>query len=98
MVVTIKDIAEKTNFSIKTVSRVLNNDPMVREGTRTLILDTINSLGYRPNLIARSLRQQKSNMIGFIIPDVLNVSFPMVLYGAKDVFEINGYYSFLGQF
>lgn len=97
MKITIKDIAKKTNFSAKTVSRVLNNDPMVRDNTRAMILETIKKYGYRPNIIARSLRQQKTNMIGFIIPDVLNVSFPTLFKGASDVFEKNGYYSFLSS-
>ena len=97
MKITIKDIAKKTNFSVKTVSRVLNSDPMVRDNTREQILKTIKEYGYRPNIIARSLRQQKTNMIGFIIPDVLNASFPTLFKGASDVFEKNGYYSFLSS-
>ena len=97
MTITIKDIAEKTNYSTKTVSRVLNNDPMVSDKTRKLILDTIKKLGYRPNIIARSLRQQKTNTIGLIMPDILNPAYPMLFKGAADVLEKNGYYTFVSN-
>jgi LacI family transcriptional regulator len=97
MTITIKDIAKKTNYSTKTVSRVLNNDPMVSDKTRKLILDTIKKLGYRPNIIARSLRQQKTSTIGFIMPDILNPAYPMLFKGAADVLEKNGYYTFVSN-
>jgi len=95
MKVTIKDIAQKTNYSAKTVSRVINSDPLVRDSTREEILKAIKELGYRPNIIARSLRQQKTNMLGFIIPDILNPAFPMLFEGATGIFDSNGYYAFL---
>lgn len=97
MAITIKDIAEKTNYSTKTVSRVLNNDPMVSDKTREFILDTIKNLGYRPNIIARSLRQQKTNTVGLIMPDILNPAYPMLFKGAAEVLEKNGYYTFVSN-
>ena len=53
--VTIEEVAELAQVSSKTVSRVLNDEPAVREGTRNRILKAIEKLDYRPNLNARGL-------------------------------------------
>lgn len=56
--VTIQDVAQQANVSIGTVSRVLNERPGVSVRTRDLVLDTIASLGYRPDHAARALSRQ----------------------------------------
>jgi LacI family transcriptional regulator len=70
MKVTIKDVAQQAGVSFKTVSRVLNDDPAVRESTRRKVLDAIDSLGYQPNVLARSLRTQRTHTIGFISDEI----------------------------
>lgn len=67
---TIKDIAKATGFSITTVSRALNNYYDVNEGTRQLIKETANKMGYTPNIIAQSLVQKRSYTIGFIVSNL----------------------------
>ncbi|OYW82465.1 MAG: hypothetical protein B7Z26_03175, partial [Asticcacaulis sp. 32-58-5] len=52
---TINDVARLAGVSIKTVSRVMNNEPNVRSETRTKVQEAANLLHYRPNLLARSL-------------------------------------------
>lgn len=94
MVVTIKDIAIKSGFSIKTVSRVIN-DKLVSIETKRKIQKVIDELGYRPNFIARSLKTRKTNIIGFIIPDITNPSFPEIVRGASDYVSGKGYYVLL---
>lgn len=64
--VSIKDVARLAGTSFKTVSRVINNDPAVREETRARVLEAIEELGYRPNSAARTMRSQRSGVIGFI--------------------------------
>lgn len=65
---TIKDVAAQAGVSHQTVSRVINNHPLVSELTRAKVQQAIANLGYRPNLAARSLPSRRSYVIGFIIP------------------------------
>jgi LacI family fructose operon transcriptional repressor len=71
----IKDVAQLAKVSTATVSRVLANKPHVRPALRQRVLDAVDALGYRPNLVARSLRAQKSNFIGLIVADIRNPFF-----------------------
>ncbi len=87
MRVTLKDIALRGNVSAKTVSRVINNEPMVSRETRAKIKKIIDKLGYQPNFIARGLKKGKTNTIGFIVPDIVNPAFPELVRGATDVFN-----------
>jgi LacI family transcriptional regulator len=62
--VTIQDVANLAKVSPKTVSRVINNEPLVRAETRSRILQAIEQLNYRPNLNARGLASNRSFLIG----------------------------------
>ena len=64
--VTIKDVAKQAGVSIKTVSRVLNEDDNVRESTMEKVNQAIAALGYKPNLHARKLRKQMSYMLAVL--------------------------------
>ena len=66
--VTIRDVARKAGVSPGTVSRVLNNSPLVNEETRGRILQVIEELHYRPNLIARRLSLGKTLVVAVIVP------------------------------
>ncbi|MFS1524285.1 LacI family DNA-binding transcriptional regulator [Microbulbifer sp. 2304DJ12-6] len=66
MKVTITDVAKRAGVSIKTVSRVINNEPSVRPTTRTRVLMAIQALDYRPNLAARNLAGTHSYSIALI--------------------------------
>jgi len=66
---TINDVAEYAGVSIKTVSRVVNNEPNVRETTREKVTAAIAKLKYRPNLSARNLASLQSHLIGLIYDD-----------------------------
>lgn len=68
MGVTLKDISEKSGFSITTVSRALGGFDDVNEETRKLIVQIADDMGYQPNLIARQLRDKRTNTIGIITP------------------------------
>ena len=73
--VTMKDVARLAGVSQSTVSRVLSPSaspiPISQETTEK-VLQAIEQLGYRPNLAARSLRGQKTNMIAIMIADISN--------------------------
>ena len=63
---TIKDVAERAQVSLKTVSRVINDEPAVLARTRERVQEAIAELGYRPDPSARSLRSAQSYAIGLI--------------------------------
>ncbi|HVN18075.1 MAG TPA: LacI family DNA-binding transcriptional regulator [Dongiaceae bacterium] len=83
--VTIRQIAEKADVSIGTVSHVINGTAKVREKLRVRVLDAIRSLGYQPSQLARGLRRNQTSMLVMIIPDVTNPFFPAVVRGVEDV-------------
>jgi len=66
----IKDIAKLAGVSPATVSRVMNNNGYVKEDKRKAVLEVIEAVGYQPNEIAKSLKNQKSRMIGVIVPKI----------------------------
>jgi LacI family transcriptional regulator len=70
---TLEDIARQAGVSRSTVSRVVNEQPNVRENVRQRVLEVIQSTGYHPNAAARTLASQRSWTIGLILP--LSVSF-----------------------
>lgn len=67
---TIKDIAQNARVSIATVSRVLNNNPLVTEEMRERVLESARTLNYIPNTAAQSLKTNRTNTIGFVISDI----------------------------
>ena len=88
--VTIKDVAKKAGVTHPTVSRAINDSPRVSEKTKKRIRKIISELGYRPNLIARSLVRSKSQVIAVITPD-LNPHVQPILRGIADACRRNNY-------
>src|SRR6266705_7055970 len=93
--VSIKDVAEAAGVSTATVSRVLSNGLHVRPEVRERVLAEVERLGYRPNLVARSLRSQHSNMIGLIVSDIRNPFFTSISRAVEDTAYEQGYSIFL---
>ena len=87
----IKDVAEAAGVSTATVSRVLSNKPHVRPELREKVMAAVESLGYRPNLVARTLRSQRSNAIGLIVSDIRNPYFTSVSRAVEDIAYEQGY-------
>jgi LacI family transcriptional regulator len=82
---TIQDIARTAGVGVGTVSRVLNNDPNVKEQTRQRVQKIIESVGYQPSFTARSLRTQKTHVLGFIADAVATTPYAVnVIKGAQD--------------
>jgi LacI family transcriptional regulator len=79
---TILDVAKTAGVSVSTVSRVLNDRVDVANETRDRVLTTINDLGYTTNLAARSMRSQKKNLVGLIMPDI---AYPFAIEVMKGV-------------
>jgi LacI family transcriptional regulator len=66
----IQDVARTAGVSVSTVSRVLNGKVDVAQETQVRIQQVIDQLGYTSSLAARSMRGQKNNLIGLIMPDI----------------------------
>lgn len=93
--VSIKDVAQVAGVSTATVSRVLADKPHVRPEVRDHVLSVVDELNYRPNRIARSLRVQKSNIIGLIVSDIQNPYFTMISRAVEDAAYEQGMSIFL---
>ena len=92
MKITIKEIAEKANVSIATVSRALNGDIRVRDNTRKLILKVAGDLNYRPNLSARNLVKNETKIIGLVLPEIQGDFYTEIIKGIDTVAHNDGYH------
>jgi len=88
--VKLEDVASKAGVSIATVSRVLNNHP-VSEKARISVEEAITLLDYRPNLMARGLKNGQSFRIGVIIPNMENPYFSSIMNSMELRFREEGY-------
>lgn len=89
---TLKDVADKAQVSISTVSRVINEEPLVKAKTRERVEAAIRELNYLPNRVAQRLRSitSKNKLIGLVLPDVQNPFYIDVIRGVEEcAFEHN---------
>lgn len=89
--ITIKDVAEHASVSTATVSHVINNTRYVENATREKVMNAIASLDYRPNFLARSLRNGQTKTIGLILPDASNLFFADIARKIENIGYRNGY-------
>ncbi|MFG2129528.1 LacI family DNA-binding transcriptional regulator [Streptomyces sp. NPDC048751] len=88
---TLSDVAQQVGVSAKTVSRVLNEDGPVAPATRERVMEAVERLGFRPNLMARHMRLGRSDTaIGLIVPDMSNPFFATVVSGIESVTHDRG--------
>jgi LacI family transcriptional regulator len=91
---TMRDVARLAGVSQPTVSRVLNNTPStipVSEETRQKVLAAVKELGYRPNMTARSLRTQRTQMIALMIADISNAFYHPIARAVQDIARQHDY-------
>lgn len=81
--VTIGDVADRAGVSIATVSRVVNGRYGVSTTTQTRVQAVIDNLGYESSLVARSLRSQRTNVIGILVADIEPFSAELLKGAAK---------------
>lgn len=92
MAVTRDDVAKLAGVSPATVSYVINDGPRsVSPATRDKVLRAIEQLNYRPSAVARSLRMQRTQMIGIIVTDILNYVSAAIVKNAEDLLLPNNY-------
>jgi len=95
--VTLKDIARKLGLSTSTVSRALQDHPDISIKTKEAVHKLAQELDYQPNMLALNLRKSKSNIIGVVVPEIVNHFFATVLNGMESVAYEKGYRIMLCQ-
>ncbi|WP_352642317.1 LacI family DNA-binding transcriptional regulator [Mesorhizobium sp. M0220] len=94
---TINDVALRAGVSNMTVSRVVMGKGYISVKTRERVEAAINELGYRPNELAKSMRNNATRSIGFILPDLTNTSNAVVAQTAEGILAQSGYRMVLGS-
>lgn len=89
--VTLKKIAETLGLSTATVSKALKDYDDISPKTKLKVKELANSLNYKPNSFAQSLRNQESRIIGLIIPEIVHHFFANIILGVIKTAEKNGY-------
>lgn len=92
----ITDVAKLANVSLATVSRVINGKN-VREENRIVVEDAIKKLNYTPNFMASNLSKNKSNLILFLVPDISNPYYSLILKGIEETALKKEYNIILGS-
>jgi LacI family transcriptional regulator len=90
-----KQVAERAGVSISTVSHVINNTRVVSDDVRRRVLGIIDEMRYVPSAVARSLKNDKTNTIGVLVPNSSNPYFAELIRWIEDAaFEL-GYHIIL---
>jgi LacI family transcriptional regulator len=95
--ITILDIARKLHIAPSTVSKALNYSPLINDKTGSKVRDVAERMGYRVNLSAQSLRTGKTNLIGLIIPTILDQKNTELITGIENMVTRCGYNLILRQ-
>jgi LacI family transcriptional regulator len=93
--VTIREVAGESGFSVTTVSMVLNDGAAatrISPRTRARIWKVAKRLGYRPNLFARSLRSKRSETVGVVVFDITDAYCTQILRGIENHLRGSGYF------
>ena len=96
-ITTLKEIARRLNFSVSTVSRALHNHPSIGLRTTAQVQKLARELNYEPNQTALMFKQQKSNTIGVILPNLKEEFFSQAINAIEDVAKENNYSVLIGQ-
>lgn len=87
----IKEVAEKAGVSMSTVSRVFNKTAPVSEQKKERVIEAAEKLDYKPNWLARGLKNKKTFLIGYILPNVLNPYYAELVKNAEIYSKHKGY-------
>lgn len=93
----LKEVAAHAGVSIATVSRVINGGPYVTDAVRARVTASMQTLGYEPHALARSLRTGQTTTVGYVIGDISNPLFATIARGIDDTLQAAGYTVLLGN-
>lgn len=92
---TIVDIARRAGVAPMTVSRVVNDSGYVSREMREKVERAVKELNYHPNGLARSLKRQRTHVIGILLPDIANPFSAQLVSGIQETLVERGYSSFI---
>jgi LacI family transcriptional regulator len=95
--ITIKDLARELGVAPSTISRALKDSPEINSETKKRVKALAEKLNYVPDSIAISLRNQRTNSIGILLPEFVHFFFSTVVSGIEDVAYAKGYQVFVTQ-
>jgi LacI family transcriptional regulator len=90
-----KQVAERAGVSISTVSHVINNTRVVSDDVRSRVMGIINEMRYVPSAVARSLKNDKTNTIGVLVPNNSNPYFAELVRWIEEAAFECGYHIIL---
>ena len=85
------EVAERAGVAMSSVSRVLSDHPDVSDDMRARVMAAVEELGYKPNLLAQSLRRRETMSVGFIVGDIGNPLLAQIAKGAESTLREAGY-------
>src|SRR3954454_11134348 len=91
--VTIHDIARAAGVSPSTVSRVLNGTTPVAPEKRLAVLAAVDSLKYRPNMVAQGLARGRSTVVGVLTQDIASPFYGEILKGIEQRLRGSAYHA-----
>jgi LacI family transcriptional regulator len=94
---TIRDVAQASGVHISTVSRTFSAPHLVNAETRSRVLATAESLGYRPNRAARALITGRTHNLGLIVADIANPFFPPMIKAAEGQARLRDHHIFVAD-
>ena len=93
--ISIKEIAELAGTSVATVSRVIHQNGRFSKETEERVRRVIEEYGYQPNVLAQGLRQDKTHLIGVIVPDITHIFFARLFRAIELQLYQRGYLAIL---
>ena len=93
--VTLKTLANILGFTPATISKALRDSSDISKKTRQIVKEKAEELGYHPNIMARSLIQRRSNILGIIVPDLAHSFFAELTRGIYERARSFGYESII---
>lgn len=88
---TLKDVAKLAGVSVSTASYSINGSSLITEETKSKVLNAAKEIGYRPNGLAKNLKEQKTNIIGLFLSGFTGPFFNDMMEGIQDVVMDKGY-------
>src|SRR5690349_21445980 len=89
--VAIREVAQRAGVSVATVSRVINDSPLVNEPLRQKVRQVMADLDYTPSAPARSLKGGRTKLLGVLVAQSPNPFFGTIVRGIEDVAYVAGY-------
>lgn len=88
---TLKDVAKLAGVSVSTASYSINGSTLITDETKSKVLNAVKEIGYRPNGLAKNLKEQKTNIIGLFLSGFTGPFFNDMMEGIQDVVMDKGY-------